>query len=109
MHRCVPREATVGSEGIACFIVSKYLHATRGVGQNERAHPEAELIGTDPINAAIMKAFGANPLSSVHELSWPTCLSTSVVDQHSIKSLGCGVSEFCEDPQKVRNNEGRPR
>jgi hypothetical protein len=101
--------ATLGSKSVAYFILTVHLHAARGVRQNEGAPPEAELIGRDSVDAATMNALGANSLSSVHELLPLMRLSTSTLDRHSTQSLVCAVSDFCEDPQKVRNNEGRPQ
>jgi hypothetical protein len=62
--------------------------------QNGETPAAAELMGTDPVDAAIVSALAGNPFSSVHERSRLTCLSTSTVHRHFTDLLRLAVRKL---------------
>jgi hypothetical protein len=107
---------TLGPEAIAYSTVMWYLRTPKFVGQNEGAYDEAELMGIDQVDEAIMKDFGDNPFSSMRELSRLTCLITSTGHRHLTESLGLTVRRLrwvshrlTDDQKTIRVNLSRER
>jgi hypothetical protein len=101
--------ATFGTEAVAYSTVTRWLRTPKFAGQDERAHDEAELTGTELFGKAIMKAIRDNPLSPVRELSRLACLSRSTVHRHLTESLVPAVSLLCSVPQRLADNQNMIR
>jgi hypothetical protein len=78
---------TVGHEAAGYSTVTWYLREARFAGESEEIPIETELMTTNPVDVAILRALADRPFSSVRELSRLTYLSRTTVHRHLNESL----------------------
>jgi hypothetical protein len=70
---------TLGKDGVAYSMVTKYAPSTQFSGRKEATPPEAPDVECSPVDEAILTALAELPFSSVRELSRRICLPRSTV------------------------------